>query len=313
MIRRHPRRRCQVVLRAGALIRRRSAAVEQHRVDAPSPTSAAASSVGMIAARMSGIGAPQWNGGSLPSTLCVNVPISKPRARSASPMRRRACEERAFSPLSVIPAKPRRPAHSICARGSIEPARAVSSGAWGEAMPRWVARRQAEGRLCSNAPTPRRHRVPAAGSPRRPRPESRTTHDVEQDSSSWAEWHTRGRHKDALGHVSTDGHPLHEDDEEDDAREEDDGDSSIEDGPHDPDTDREECAGPDAPFPSFGVDQSEPQPWAPSDDLRARKPHRDRIRRTRCRRERTVIQGIRMVDFVLPAEPRLQLVPSNTN
>ncbi len=35
-------------------------------------------------------------------------------------------------------------------------------------------------------------------------------------------------------------------------------------------------------FPSYGLDQSRPRHWQPTDDLRARKPHRDRIRRTRC-------------------------------
>lgn len=47
-------------------------------------------------------------------------------------------------------------------------------------------------------------------------------HDVEQDSGSWTEWHTRGRHKDSLGNVAANGRILHEDAEEDDAPEEDD-------------------------------------------------------------------------------------------
>ncbi len=45
--------------------------------------------------------------------------------------------------------------------------------------------------------------------------------DIEQDSGSWTEWHTRGRRKDDPG-VSGRHGLLHEDDEDDDPREEDD-------------------------------------------------------------------------------------------
>lgn len=37
-------------------------------------------------------------------------------------------------------------------------------------------------------------------------------------------------------------------------------------------------------FPAYSENQGEPLPWSPADDLRGWKPHRDRIRATRCAR-----------------------------
>lgn len=59
-----------------------------------------------------------------------------------------------------------------------------------------------------------------------------------------------------------------------------DADTAIDDGPCDTEVEDHE---PDAvAFPSYGMNQSQQLPWEPSNDVRARKPHRDRIRATRC-------------------------------
>lgn len=57
-------------------------------------------------------------------------------------------------------------------------------------------------------------------------------------------------------------------------------DCAIDDGPCDTELEDHD---PDAfAFPSYGFDQRDKRPWQPANDIRARKPHRDRIRRELC-------------------------------
>jgi hypothetical protein len=134
--------------------------------------------------------------------------------------------------------------------------------------------------------------------------------DIDVDAGSWTEWHTRGRHKDQLGDINCGGQLAHEDDEEDDAPERDD--EPEEDDPAGQrDEDGVNTAHGDLQpevndlesgvFPSYGLDQSEPRPWSPANDFRSRRPHRDRIRRTRCTKVRPYMQGDEVIEYKLAA------------
>lgn len=110
--------------------------------------------------------------------------------------------------------------------------------------------------------------------------------DADDSEFATAEWHTLPAATRRAGEV--DGRPLdswrqyvHEDAEDDDPAEDDDADSAIDDGPcDDVDMDLEEQH---PVWPSYGLDQTKGAArWVPADDLRATKPHRERIRRERC-------------------------------
>ncbi|MED5545790.1 MAG: hypothetical protein VYD90_11115 [Pseudomonadota bacterium] len=117
---------------------------------------------------------------------------------------------------------------------------------------------------------------------------------------AWIEW-TSMRGSQKAGPNLTAGH---EDDEDSDPAEDDDEDTGIDDCPHDRDFDEEDSADHNAAFPSYGLDQSEPLPWSPADDLRARRRYRDRIRAERCTRTHVPGPwgGLR---FILPDSPPL--------
>jgi hypothetical protein len=142
----------------------------------------------------------------------------------------------------------------------------------------------------------------------------------EMGDPAYAEWHTlRGPEKKRGSLLAS----THEDDEDDDPGEEDDDSGQCDEdgintghggltwqGPgceiSDPGGDADGGA-----MPSYGMDQSKPHPWAPVNDLRARKPHRDRIRLTRCNKGLRIVQGIRLVEYDLKSLPFGTPVNSN--
>jgi hypothetical protein len=154
----------------------------------------------------------------------------------------------------------------------------------------------------------------------------------ELGDQAWIEWNARGKNKEGQfggERVGRDNHGnmLHEDDEDEDPREEDDDSGQCDEdgintangwiesincraGPGCEISDAGDDAGGD-PFPSYGLDQSDPEPWSPVNDLRARKPHRDRIRATRCIKGRRIINGVRIVDYSISGDPFG--VPANSN
>jgi hypothetical protein len=108
--------------------------------------------------------------------------------------------------------------------------------------------------------------------------------DIETDAAAWVEWDTMKPSQRRQGATVLLGH---EDDEEDDDSgqcTEDEISAGIVFGKGSPGCSISDPGGTvdGEAFPSYGLDQSRPRHWQPTDDLRARKPHRDRIRRTRC-------------------------------
>jgi hypothetical protein len=114
-------------------------------------------------------------------------------------------------------------------------------------------------------------------------------------SSSWTEWHTRGRQKDVPGIFGIGGYTIAEDAEDDDADtcmatedqgsaggrwfDKDRGAGDAEDAEPEHDAEREEGE----LFPVYGTNQdANPEPPKPWIDRRLMKPHRDRIRSERC-------------------------------
>jgi hypothetical protein len=86
-----------------------------------------------------------------------------------------------------------------------------------------------------------------------------------------------------------------------------DADTSIDDGPcDDPNMDLELE---DQAHPSFGIDQRQALPWEPSNDLRARQPHRDRIRATRCETSPRDFFGMVGREYRLPDDPVVVILP----
>jgi hypothetical protein len=84
-------------------------------------------------------------------------------------------------------------------------------------------------------------------------------------------------------------------------------DVAIDDGPCDDENDDREHE--EVAHPRYGVDQRKQLPWQPSNDIRARQPHRDRIRATRCETSPRGFFGMVGREYRLRDDPVAVVIP----